>query len=199
MTRCPLRRTCRGRTARFGSAAAAALGAEGGRVGAGAGAGSGLPEAEERGALVDRPAACATCQKECREKWSNEPARMQERCRPRGRRAHSLQAPLSLSNCNEHPFHFPCVRFGSGRWAGSCASTSCVAPDGAFRYCLRVFPPLPRWATICRPSGTPGKVQCAQGKILRISRPRAIPAIIGMRNFSSKETTCHFPFDGATN
>jgi hypothetical protein len=33
----------------------------------------------------------------------------------------------------------------------------------------------------------------------RISRPRAIPAIIGMRNFSSKETTCHFPFDGATN
>ena len=33
----------------------------------------------------------------------------------------------------------------------------------------------------------------------RISRLRAIPAIIGMRNFSSKETTCHFPFDGATN
>ena len=33
----------------------------------------------------------------------------------------------------------------------------------------------------------------------RISRPRAIPAIIGMRNFSSKETTCRFPFDGAIN
>ena len=49
------------------------------------------------------------------------------------------------------------------------------------------------------PQELPWKRNLCDTRRRRISRPRAIPAIIGMRFFSSKETTCHFPFDGATN
>jgi hypothetical protein len=73
----------------------------------------------------------------------------------------SLQAPLSLSICNEHPFQFPYVRFEFGRWLILRGSALCVAPAGACCLCFCVFPPLPRWATICRPSGTPTKIHLA--------------------------------------
>jgi hypothetical protein len=59
------------------------------------------------------------------------------------------------------------VLLSTGWLRGNCVLATLVSPLRGSRLFLFIFPPLPRWATLFRPSGTSGELNRFAPKLLQ--------------------------------